>query len=120
MMIHTDAACRGEVCWCGRPAAKKVGEEIMFDDPNPARHNLTAYICAAHYALLMGPLGAEQVDVTRPLTGGVTEEAIEAGVSFVCGADHTFGKTLDGKISMDVLRQDLAGLYLAMSEARGG
>ena len=55
------AACRGETCWCGEPAAKKVGEEIPFDDPMPVRHNLTAYICAEHYAQLMGPLGAKQV-----------------------------------------------------------
>jgi hypothetical protein len=39
-------ACIGERCWCGAPAVKKVGEEILFDDPNPNRHNLTSYICA--------------------------------------------------------------------------
>jgi hypothetical protein len=54
-------ACIGEKCWCGAAAVKKVGEEILFDDPNPARHNLTSYICARHYAELMGPLGAKQV-----------------------------------------------------------
>ena len=57
------AACIGETCWCGQPAAKKVGEEILFDDPQPNRHNLTRYICAQHYAQLMGPLGAKQVGV---------------------------------------------------------
>lgn len=55
--------CIGERCWCGALAAKKVGEEIAIDDPTPHRHNLTSYICAAHYAQLMGPLGAEQVGV---------------------------------------------------------
>jgi hypothetical protein len=54
-------ACIGEKCWCGAPAAKKVGEEILFDDPCPERHNLTSYVCARHYAQLMGPLGAKQV-----------------------------------------------------------
>ena len=54
-------ACVGEHCWCGDPAVKKVGEEILFDDPMPRRHNLTAYICAEHYTQLMGPMGAEQV-----------------------------------------------------------
>jgi len=58
-------ACVGETCWCGAPAVKKVGEEIMFDDPTPARHNLTAYVCAAHYAQMMGAAGAEQVGFTR-------------------------------------------------------
>jgi hypothetical protein len=60
------AACQGERCWCGASAAKKVGEEIMFDDPIPHRHNLTAYICARHYAELMGPLGAKQVGLSAP------------------------------------------------------
>lgn len=61
------AACQGERCWCGQPAAKKVGEEILFDDPMPRRHNLTSYICGEHYAQLMGPLGAEQVGYTRTM-----------------------------------------------------
>lgn len=54
-------SCEGERCWCGAPAAKKVGEEIPFDDPAPARHNLTAYVCGAHYAQMMGPHGVAQV-----------------------------------------------------------
>jgi hypothetical protein len=53
--------CEGEKCYCGEPAVKKVGEEIPYDDPYPHRHNLTSYICAKHYAELMGPLGARQV-----------------------------------------------------------
>jgi hypothetical protein len=59
--IMPSKACIGERCFCGLPAAKKVGEEILFDDPNPDRHNLTRYVCARHYAQLMGPLGAKQV-----------------------------------------------------------
>jgi hypothetical protein len=62
-LVMPSKACIGEKCWCGEPAAKKVGEEILFDDPNPARHNLTAYVCAAHYAQMMGPLGAQQVGI---------------------------------------------------------
>ena len=54
-------ACVGEKCWCGAAAAKKIGEEILFDDPMPTRHNLTAYVCASHYAQMMGRAGAEQV-----------------------------------------------------------
>jgi hypothetical protein len=31
---------------CGKaPAVVKVGEEIAHDDPNPHRHNATAYLC---------------------------------------------------------------------------
>ena len=68
--IMPSRACIGEKCRCGAPASKKVGEEILFDDPNPARHNLTAYLCAKHYAELMGPLGAEQVGIAQTPPGG--------------------------------------------------
>jgi hypothetical protein len=47
--------CRGHRCWCGQEATHKVGEEIPPDDPVPARHNLTSYICCGHYRQLMGP-----------------------------------------------------------------
>lgn len=48
------AACRGEHCsMCRQPATHKVGEEILFDDPNPIRHNLTAYVCCWHFGLMM-------------------------------------------------------------------
>jgi len=53
------ATCAGETCsLCGAPAEAKVGEEIAHDDPHPMRHNLTAYICAKHFADLMGPAGS--------------------------------------------------------------
>ena len=55
------AACAGETCRCGAPAVAKIGEMIAHDDPNPARHNFTAYVCARHYALLLGPLAGRQV-----------------------------------------------------------
>lgn len=49
------ASCQGERCtMCGAPAEAKVGEEIMWDDPNRNRHNLTAYVCAHHFAVIMG------------------------------------------------------------------
>jgi hypothetical protein len=54
------ATCDGELCsyeGCSKAAFAKVGEEIPFDDPAPARHNLTAYICEEHFTLLMGPSG---------------------------------------------------------------
>lgn len=58
------ASCVGEVCRCGAPAVRKVGEEIPFDDPNPHRHNLTAYVCAQCFANLLGPLAAKQVGLS--------------------------------------------------------
>jgi hypothetical protein len=60
-MSQVSKACEGERCFCGEVAVKKVGEEILFDDPHPHRHNLTAYVCAYHYAQIMGPQGAKQV-----------------------------------------------------------
>lgn len=56
-MTHfVSAACAGECCaLCGEPATHKVGEELLPDDPQPARHNLTAYVCCAHFRMLFGP-----------------------------------------------------------------
>jgi len=48
------ASCGGEVCGCGAPATHKLGEEIMHDDPNPYRHNLTAYVCCACFRHVVG------------------------------------------------------------------
>lgn len=61
--MFVSTTCEGEQCWCGKPAARKVGEEIPFNDPNKMRHNLTSYICAFHFAQLMGPVGASHVNV---------------------------------------------------------
>lgn len=51
-------SCRGELCagcWHEkRPATHKLGEEILHDDPNPVRHNLTAYVCCTHFRLVVG------------------------------------------------------------------
>jgi hypothetical protein len=55
------ATCQGELCRCGRPAVRKIGEEIAFDDPFSFRHNLTAYVCAIHFAEILGPAAARQV-----------------------------------------------------------
>lgn len=61
MVPFVSESCQGEVCRCGAPAVAKIGEEIAHDDPNPNRHNLTAYVCARHYALVLGPTAARQV-----------------------------------------------------------
>lgn len=49
------AACRGERCSvCGSDATHKIGEEILFDDPNVGMgHNLTAYVCCICFGVLM-------------------------------------------------------------------
>ncbi len=60
--VHfTAGSCRGEKCaMCYYEkmvvaATHKVGEEIPHDDPNPARHNLTAYVCCDHFVMIVGP-----------------------------------------------------------------
>lgn len=54
--------CEGEACsMCNAPAVAKVGEEMFDDDPNPIRHNLTAYVCAKHFTDIMGPAGLRLV-----------------------------------------------------------
>lgn len=51
------ATCGGEVCRvCGRPATRKVGEEIPWNDPmHGQRHNLTAYVCDNHFNAIFSP-----------------------------------------------------------------
>lgn len=55
--------CGGKVCGpCLRyrhervPATHKLAEDIPPDDPLPHRHELTQYVCCAHYAMTMGPV----------------------------------------------------------------
>ena len=56
-MTHTrPRACEGEFCrMCARDAMHKVGEEILDDDRNPQRHNLTAYVCCECFGEIFGP-----------------------------------------------------------------
>jgi hypothetical protein len=55
MTLFRSASCVGELCRiCSAPAAAKVGEEIMHDDPIPNRHNLTAYVCRDHFVMIFG------------------------------------------------------------------
>lgn len=59
-MHFVPVSCRGEQCQfvsrvrCSKDAAHKVGEEILHDDPQPCRHNLTSYLCCRHYRQVMG------------------------------------------------------------------
>lgn len=48
------AACCGERCIvCDSDATHKIGEEIFHDDPDPYRHNLTAYVCCRCFGAIM-------------------------------------------------------------------
>lgn len=49
-------SCEGEKCMvCHQPATKKIGEEHMPDDPLPAGHNLTGYLCTRHFDMVLRP-----------------------------------------------------------------
>ena len=66
MSHFVSASCAGEFCALHRhrdplsllssrvPSTHKVGEEILHDDPQPVRHNLTAYVCCDCYRLIFG------------------------------------------------------------------
>jgi hypothetical protein len=49
------ASCGMQKCGaCGWPATHKLEETIFHDDPLPARHPLTSYVCCAHFRLIVG------------------------------------------------------------------
>ena len=49
------ASCQGEHCAvCHQPATHKLEEAIQHDDPNPIRHELTAYVCCRHFRMIVG------------------------------------------------------------------
>lgn len=84
-------SCLGEICSiCLKhlgirvSATCKVGEEVAFDDPNPHRHNLTAYLCSKHFDEIFSPptgvasvgqQGIERLQVTLAQTEGELETA---------------------------------------------
>ncbi len=54
-------SCKSERCQvCKAPSTHKVGEEIPHDDPNPIRHNFTAYLCCKHFILIFGVSGHDE------------------------------------------------------------
>lgn len=62
MTYFVSATCKGEKCFCGEPAEHKVEEAILFDDPNPIRHELTQYVCHKHFVMIMGPAARDERD----------------------------------------------------------
>ena len=66
------ASCGGETCAvCRAPATHKLGECIMHDDPQPFRHELTAYVCCAHWRQVLGP--AVSCPVLAPVATGAPQ-----------------------------------------------
>jgi DNA-directed RNA polymerase subunit RPC12/RpoP len=78
------ASCGGETCaLCGAPAALKVGEEIMHDDPHPDRHNFTAYVCLRCGNRLFFPYLFRASPETQ-----ISAKTCECGPKDVCGAQN--------------------------------
>lgn len=95
-MTHfVSACCQDERCsLCGVPATHKVGEELQHDDPNPNRHNLTAYVCCSHFRMLFGDAAPcrDACSICQGANGGVpgNENVIEG--QLVC--DYCHAETL--------------------------
>lgn len=102
MIIFISEACEGETCFCGAPAMRKVGETIFDDDPQPIRHELTAYLCGEHFAQIMGPAGGRSVGldhgaaVALPLAADVVRLVIAArNVAYEVRPDKQAMRELD-------------------------
>jgi len=102
MMHFVSGSCRGERCSvCLRQkmlvdATHKIGEEIPHDDPNRGRHELTAYVCCDHYAMIMGPSAPcviGNMTPKCPLCGGMAAEGGFTGDSTVEQACDKCGHT---------------------------
>ncbi|MCA9487506.1 MAG: hypothetical protein KC516_00940 [Nanoarchaeota archaeon] len=66
--FHVGESCIGEICPvdnCGKDATHKVGEEILYGDPSPDRHNLTSYVCCEHYQKIFGKVAELQCKVRK-------------------------------------------------------
>jgi hypothetical protein len=46
---------KGEICYCGNPAAHVVEQMIPIDDPKPNRQPLRTVLCDDHFVEIMGP-----------------------------------------------------------------
>jgi hypothetical protein len=72
------AICHGERCLvCGRDASHKVSEEIPPDDPDPHRHNLTAYLCCEHFGLVLGPEARMRCKMEVTAVQDITREVLQ-------------------------------------------
>lgn len=61
---------------CGKPAQRKVEENIFHDDPQPVRLPLTAYVCLPHFEQIMDRGGYTRADFTyNPETHILVERA---------------------------------------------
>jgi len=64
-MTQINRSFIGEKCFCGKDAKHKIAEVVFDDDPNPARHELTTYICDEHFQMIMGCLTIKSCDYCK-------------------------------------------------------
>lgn len=77
-------SAEGHTCRCGEPAVRKIGEEILWDDPNPNRHNLTAYVCASCFAMVLGDFAARTVGLpSAPRASKTAAGGVDLGFLYV-------------------------------------
>ena len=63
-MHHISKSCGGEKCkLCQSAATHKIGEEILSDDPQKIRHNLTAYVCCNCFQHIFGNKKRNDCDI---------------------------------------------------------
>ncbi|MBO9710510.1 MAG: hypothetical protein J7521_20105 [Caulobacter sp.] len=122
MDAFISGCCKGERCFCGEPAARKVEEVIFDDDPIQHRHPLTRYVCAGHFAQIMGPAGARSVgqedtveivtgDPRFPMVCNETAELIEVAVERL-GLDVGVAVCLVAQVAADYARSEYGNAYL--------
>lgn len=116
------ACCEGERCYCGAPADRKVEETIFHDDPSPNRHPFTAYVCADHFAQVMGPVAARSVGVEEtaetvagdqrfPMVANEVAKLIEASVEQL-GLEVDVTVCLVAQVAADYARSEYGNGYL--------
>lgn len=125
---YVPASCGGEKCsLCGKPAHRKVGEEIFDDDPQPIRHNLTAYVCYKHFTRIMDRGGYTRTEA--PATR--SEDAFQQdpillevlnfielcrSLEFVCTGD----RTKDAAMERESIKDTADELYKKLDSIKWG
>ena len=71
--------CEGARCMCGQPAVRKIAEVVFHDDPLPGRHELTAYVCADHFIMVMGKRTGLETLASRPAQPAAPEPNADGG-----------------------------------------
>ncbi len=61
--FYVSKDCVGKICpidKCGQDATHKINEEMLDEEPNPERNNLTSHVCCEHYQSIFGFMANKQ------------------------------------------------------------